>query len=203
MDSKLKVKTLLNEINNSGIDICLISKYWDDEQLMECYNLGYRKFGENRVDVLIERAKKFPNDIEWHFVGNLQSRDLGKICKYATMIQSFDRPNLLEKISKYPEIKILIQINLTDDKNRNGININDLDTVIDKINNFNIKCNGFMLHPPIELSDEEKQDMFSKMNEIFSQYPDYSILSMGTSNDYELANNCGATLNRLGRLLFD
>ena len=200
---KSKIPILLNDITNSGVDVCLISKYWDEGQLMELYEMGYRKFGENRANVLVERAMKLPSDIEWHFVGNLQSRDLGKICKHASLIQSFDRLDLLEKLSNFPEIEILIQINLTDDKNRNGINPNDLDIVIEKINSFGVKCKGFMLHPPIGFSDEIKEDFFNQMNKIYSQYPHYSILSMGTSNDYKLANRCGATLNRLGRLLFD
>ena len=202
MDSK--IIELLDEITNSGIDICLISKYWDDQKLMQLYNLGYRKFGENRVDSLVRRAQNLPDDIEWHFVGNIQSRDLRKICQFASIIQSFDRPDLLEKLSKFKDdIVILIQVNLVDDSSRNGINLNELDSVIKKITNFEIKCNGFMFHPPIELSNEEKIRYFNEMNKIFSKYPDYSILSMGTSNDYHLANKCGATLNRLGRVLFE
>ncbi len=199
----LKTIKLLEKINDSGVDICLISKYWDDEKLMEFYNLGYRKFGENRVDALVKRAQQFPSDIEWHFVGNIRSKDLGKICEYATMIQSFDRPDLIEKLSKYKDIEILIQINLVDDKNRNGIELNDLEMVIEKLKSFGIVCNGFMTHPPIEISNERKLEVFNKMNEIFSNHPNYSILSMGTSNDYRLANKCGATLNRLGRILFE
>lgn len=194
---------LLNEIKEDGVEVCLVSKYWNEQQLMEFYNLGFRKFGENRVDVLSTRSKKLPDDIEWHFLGNIQSRDLAKICESASLIQSFDRPDLIEKLSKFDNIEVLIQINLVDDETRNGIHLNDLQTVIEKINYYGIKCNGFMLHPPLNLSIEEKLDLFKKMNDVFSQYPNYSILSMGTSNDYKLANSCGATLNRLGRVLFD
>ena len=199
-----KTIEFLQGIISSGVEVCLISKYWDDETLMKFYKLGYRKFGENRVEALEKRSQKLPNDIEWHFVGNIQSRDLKKICHYASTIQSFDRPDLLEKLSKFDEdIEILIQVNLLDDNSRNGVSSKELDLVMKKINDLQINCNGFMFHPPIELSNIEKTKLFNQMNEIFSKYPDYSILSMGTSNDYQLANQCGATLNRLGRVLFE
>ncbi len=194
---------LLNNIRKKNIEVCLVSKYWDEQQLMDFYNLGFRKFGENRVDALLNRSKKLPDDIEWHFLGNIQSRDLAKICSNVSLIQSFDRPDLIEKISRFDDVEILIQINLVDDKNRNGIELNDLEMVIEKLKSFEITCNGFMTHPPIEISNERKLEVFNKMNEIFSNHPNFSILSMGTSNDYHLANKCGATLNRLGRILFE
>lgn len=198
IDATIKI---LNEIKSKGVEICLVSKYWDNQQLMKFYNLGYRKFGENRIDALEKRFRNLPDDIEWHFLGNIQSRDLARICKYSSLIQSFDRPDLIEKLSNFKDIKILIQINLTEDNNRNGVSIVNLDYMIQKINDYKIKCEGFMLHPPLDLVVEEKSDYFKKINELFSNYPEFSILSMGTSNDYELANNHGATMNRLGRIL--
>ncbi|RAH14648.1 MAG: hypothetical protein CMB56_005200 [Methanobacteriota archaeon] len=199
----MKNETLgvLEAIKQKGVDVCLVSKYWNDKQIMDFYNLGYRKFGENRVDILEKRYKNLPKDIEWHFLGNIQSRDLPKICKFSSLIQSFDRPDLLEKISNYQGVNILIQINLFEDKNRNGIALENLDNVIDKINHNQVTCKGFMIHPPQELTDDEKKLCFEKMSEVFLRHPNFSILSMGTSGDYELANNSGATLNRLGRVL--
>ena len=203
MNGNLDVLKLLKGIKQSGIEICLISKYWTDAQLMNFYNEGYRQFGENRVNKLVERANNFPNDIDWHFVGNLQSKDLSKICKHAKIIQSFDRPDLLPKLAKFPEIEILIQLNLSEQKNRNGILIEDLDTVMQEIEKYEINCNGFMLHPPADISIEKKKSLFGKMQRIFSNYSSFKILSMGTSHDFELANQFGATLNRLGRILIN
>ena len=196
-----KTLELLKKIQDSGIDICLISKYWTDAQLMNYYDLGFRKFGENRIKILIEKTKKFPEDIEWHFIGNIQSKNLKKICEYSDVIQSFDRLDLLEKLTKLDDVEILLQINLTEGNDINGIKISELEMAIGKINNLGINCNGFMFHPPIEISDAEKIKIFKKMNKIFSKYPNYKTLSMGTSSDYKLANVCGATLNRLGRVL--
>ena len=105
--------------------------------------------------------------------------------------------------SKIPKLQILISFFDLISIKLKEIFIKQKFYEINKTYNFEIKCNGFMFHPPIELSNEEKIRYFNEMNKIFSKYPDYSILSMGTSNDYHLANKCGATLNRLGRVLFE
>ena len=200
---KIFVKSieLLKNLEDSGVDVCLVSKYWDDTHFMEFYNAGFRKFGESRVDELIRRAQKFPKEIEWHFIGNIQSRDFGKICKFAKIIQSFDRPDLLPKLANYPDVEILIQVNISKQKNRNGISVDDLDKVVGEIEKHRISCNGFMIHPPMDSSIEEKKCWFEEMQRIFSNYSNYTVLSMGTSQDFELANEFGATLNRLGKIL--
>lgn len=192
---------LLMNLELSGVEVCLISKYWGDSDIMKFYQAGFKKFGESRIDALIRRAQSFPKDIEWHFIGNIQSRDLEKICKYAKVIQSFDRPDLLSKLANYPKIKILIQVNISEQENRNGVLLGDLSKVIKEIKKYKVNCNGFMIHPPMDSSIEEKKYWFGEMQRIFSSYPNYTILSMGTSHDFELANEFGATLNRLGRRL--
>jgi len=194
---------LLTNLEFSGVEVCLVSKYWSDSNIMKFYQAGFKKFGESRIDALIRRAQHFPKDIEWHFIGNIQSRDLDKICKYAKVIQSFDRPDLLSKLANYPEIEILIQVNISEQKNRNGILLENLEKVIDEIEKYEVTCKGFMIHPPMDSSIKEKKYWFVEMQRIFSNYPNYTILSMGTSHDFELANEFGATLNRLGKILLD
>ena len=194
---------LLRNLDFSGVDVCLVSKYWDDTDIMKFYDSGYRKFGESRINELIRRTEKFPKDIEWHFIGNIRSRDIGKICRHAKIIQSFDRPDLLPKLEKYSDIEILIQINISGHENRNGILVENIESVIEKIEMHEVKCNGFMVHPPMDSSIEQKKHWFKQMNLIFTKYPKYTVLSMGTSHDFKLANEFGATLNRLGRRLLD
>ena len=203
MDLKIFVKSieLLQNLESLGIDVCLVTKYWSDSNIMKFYQAGFKKFGESRIDALARRAQNFPEDIEWHFIGNIQSRDIGKICKYANVIQSFDRPDLLPKLVNYPEIKILIQVNISEQENRNGVLLGDLSKVIKEIEKYEVNCNGFMIHPPMDSSTEEKKYWFGEMQRIFSSYPNYTILSMGTSHDFELANEFGATLNRIGKRL--
>ncbi len=205
MDSEKYDKSfkLLSNLEFSGVEVCLVSKYWDDSDVMKFYDAGYRKFGESRINELIRRTGIFPKDIEWHFIGNIRSRDIGKICKHAKIIQSFDRPDLLSKLEQYPDIEILIQINISGHENRNGILVEDIENVIEKIEMHEIKCKGFMVHPPMDSSIEQKKQWFKQMQLIFSKYPHYTVLSMGTSHDFELANEFGSTLNRLGRRLLD
>jgi len=201
MDRYVKSIELLKILEHTGVDVCLVSKYWANSDIMKFYHAGFKKFGESRIDALIRRAQNFPKDIEWHFIGNIQSRDIGKICKYAKIIQSFDRPDLLAKLVNYPDIEILVQVNISGQNNRNGVLVGDLDKVIEEIEKYEVTCNGFMIHPPLDSSIEDKKHWFGEMQRIFLNYPNYTVLSMGTSHDFELANEFGATLNRLGRIL--
>ena len=201
MDRYVKSIELLKILEHTGVDVCLVSKYWAYSDIMKFYHAGFKKFGESRIDALIRRAQNLPKDIEWHFIGNIQSRDIGKICKYAKIIQSFDRPDLLAKLVNYPDIEILVQVNISGQNNRNGVLVGDLDKVIEEIEKYEVTCNGFMIHPPLDSSIEDKKYWFEEMQRIFSHYPNYTVLSMGTSHDFKLANEFGATLNRLGRIL--
>ena len=194
----------LRDIEAGGTRVCLVSKYWDVNLISELYSHGFRCFAESRVDALAQRAGALPDDIEWHFVGNIQKRDLSTILRHATMIQSFDRIDLIDKLVG-TNIKFLLQINIAEQPDRNGIMPTEISTALDAIEDVELKCSGFMAHPPLSDDTKEVEGWFTHMQELISsnhgRHPSLKALSMGTSADYALAIEHGATMIRLGRLL--
>lgn len=194
----------LTALEAAGTTVCLVSKNWEEQRILELHAAGFRRFAESRVAALAERASSLPADIEWHFVGNLQRRDLSAILQHASMTQSFDRIDLLDRLAG-SGVEFLLQINITGEHKRNGILAADLPAALDAIGTAGLSCSGLMAHPPLIDDQERTGRSFTAMERLLAtnkvRHPSLRVLSMGTSADHELAIERGANMVRLGRLL--
>ena len=200
------IKELKKEIGS--VTLVAVSKTKSNEEILKAYNLGIRDFGENYVQELIKKMDSLPSDIKWHMIGHLQTNKVKDIVKRNIyLIESVDSVKLMKEINKEAiknnkTISILIEVNIANDINKTGCNINDLDTLINiskELSNINLR--GLMaIAPHIDDIDKIKES-FKRMNSLKSKY-NLELLSMGMSNDYKIAIEEGTDIIRIGTKIF-
>ena len=204
-------ENIKNLIKENKIKILGASKTKSINDIYNLYNEGITIFGENYVQELKEKySKDLP--FEFHYIGKLQTNKIKDIVPRVTLIHSVSRVKELKEIQKEclklnKNMSILIELHLTNEETKNGIDINELDYLINEINNYpNIILKGFMTMGPVNEDLNETEKVFIKAHEIYLKckeiYPSIDTLSMGMSSDYELAIKHGSTLIRLGTILF-
>lgn len=211
-DLHAEIETLKSKYNiKKEIAIIPVSKKKSVAQIREAYNLGFREFGENYAQELSEKASDLPN-VEFHFIGAIQSNKIKTIAKNASWVHTIDRVKVAKildaeckKLDK--TLNILIQINISDEPSKNGISLIELDNFIKDISIFkNLKMKGIMVLPDISLSSEvQKETMLlakKTLDKIKKMHPEASCLSMGTTHDYKLAIECGSNMIRIGESIF-
>ena len=176
-DISQKIQAACNEAKRSEKDVQLIavSKLQSIEVIKEAYSLGVNHFGENYAQELDKKVFASPKDIIWHFIGPIQSNKVKLIAKHAHWIHSLDREKIAKKLNDALEIegrkiKVLIQVNIDQEKSKSGINTND---VIDfasnvEVNFPNLILKGLMFMPKINQSKKDKID--SMKNITFLQF---------------------------------
>jgi len=197
-----------------------VSKMKPAESVKALYDLGQRDFGENYVQELVEKQALLPNDIQWHFIGHLQSNKVKYIAPFVHLIQGVDSFKLLQEINKQAQknnrtISCLLQIHIANEETKFGLDEKELLETLEyytaqQASMANVKICGLM--GMASFSDDEQQVVaeFKNLNSLFhvakQNYfignPDFKILSMGMSGDYDLAIAEGATHVRIGSLLF-
>lgn len=203
-----KIKNLLKE---NKITILGASKTRNIQEIYTIYNQGIKVFGENYVQELKEKYQEnLP--FEFHYIGKIQTKKIKEIIPRVSLIHSLSRIKELEIINiesqKINKISyVLIELHLTNEKTKNGVSLNDLDLLINSFKNYpNVILKGFMTMGPQSNDLKETEKVFKKAHEIFLKYKDIistiDTLSMGMSNDYEIAIKNGSTLIRLGTILF-
>jgi pyridoxal phosphate enzyme (YggS family) len=213
---KDEMDKICKKIGRSSKDISIIAatKYASAGQVKLIYNLGLRNFGENRVDELEKKYSAVEKDSVWHFIGHLQSRKVKKVVPLVEFIHSIDRISTLSKVNyeaeKLTKIqKLLIEINISGEQSKYGINPDDLYNFLKETSNFkNIKVVGLMTMAPLTDDFGLIREIFKRLrilrdksNEYFSNM-NLTELSMGMSNDYQVAIEEGATMIRIGSIIF-
>ena len=202
-----EIREKLNEINPS-IEILAATKTQDISKIRECMNSGMViAAGENRVQELVG---KYVSDFRWDFIGRLQTNKVKYIVDKVELIHSVDRFSLAEVIEKESaKIRkvqnILIEINGGNEENKGGIRIELLDEFIDKISDLpHIKICGLMAVTPINFEEIELRKIFDRIYNEFQKRKTsvFKYLSMGMSDDYLIAAECGANIVRPGRGIF-
>ena len=175
------------------------------EDIKKVYDEGYREFGENRLEQLLNHQEKL-EDARFHFIAPLQSRKIKKILENSISIHTVSRMKEAKLINdNYSNQNIYLQINIDDDPNKNGIRVGEIDlflNISDELNYFPV---GIMCIPNIEVDSKLAFSKMQNVNEkIKKNYKDYNgQLSMGMSGDYEIALDYGATLIRIGSKIFN
>jgi pyridoxal phosphate enzyme (YggS family) len=184
------------------------SKTVQAEKLKEAYDLGMRSFGENRIQEAIPKIKTLPEDIEWHFIGHLQSNKVRDAVRYFSWIQSVDSSRLLHLIEKeaskqQKQISILFEVNLGGEETKHGLPPELLKEALETGRNLeHVRIEGLMAIPPFFEDPEQLRPYFRRLKELASMHPQLTELSMGMSHDYLVAIEEGATMVRIGTALF-
>jgi len=191
-------------------EILVVSKQKSIEQIKYFYDKGIYNFGENRANELIFKASHFPL-ANWHFIGHLQRKKVKSIIQYVDIIESVDSKKLLIEINKQAEKiskvqKVFLQLNLTKDENKTGLNKLDFIELLSyskALNNITV-C-GVMAMGPNTDNLTEIKTVFNEVSKLYFTYKhknNLQYLSMGMSNDYDIAAEYGANQFRLGTILF-
>jgi pyridoxal phosphate enzyme (YggS family) len=188
----------------NGTIICA-SKYFTPDQLKIIYQKGYHDFGENRVQVMLEKIEALSDlDITWHFIGHLQSNKVKDIINHIDYLHTLDRLSVAKEIQKYRtgKIKCLIQLNLTEEPQKSGLYVDKLDQFLLEIKKYDkIELVGFMTMGK-DQDEVETEEAFKKMHQLSLKYH-LPLLSMGMTEDYQLAIKHHATHLRIGRKFYE
>lgn len=200
------------------VKVVAVSKTKTPEKILEAYNAGHRIFGENRVQELIQKAEILPADIHWHMVGHLQTNKVKYIAPFVSMIHSVDSMKLLMTINKeakkHDRVQdCLFQLHIAREETKFGLSEQELKEILNSSyfpDQKNIRICGLM--GMATLTDDEKMirgefrylaNIFQKVKENYFRQQDYFCeLSMGMSGDYAIAIEEGASMIRIGTIIF-
>ncbi len=191
----------------SKCTLIAVSKTKSVEMIKEVYDLGIRDFGENKVQELLSKIDILPSDIKWHMIGHLQTNKVKDIVGKVFLIHSVDSIKLAYEINKQSIKKnivsnILIEINIANEQSKYGFKIDEVSFAIDEIKKLSNVCIlGFMCVAPYQDNPLDNEVYFKKMKDLKEKY-NFNILSMGMSNDYEVALKYNASYIRIGTLIF-
>lgn len=208
------IQYIENQVVSNGVTLIAVSKTKPVEMLMEAYNAGFKRFGENYVQELVEKYETMPKDIEWHFIGHLQSNKVKYIAPFVSLIHSVDSFKLLQEINKQAAknnrvIDCLLQIYIAEEDTKSGMTEEECLEILqpETLKNLpNIKIVGLM--GMTTLTDDETQirKEFKKLKifneKLRSQNSALRTLSMGMSGDYEIAIEEGSNMIRVGSKIF-
>jgi hypothetical protein len=183
------------------VAILVAVKYVPTEELGALEQAGLTLLGENRAQELEAKSQAYPGAFTWHFIGQLQSRKVKQIVPYAELIHSVASESALNQLEKHhtEATKILIEVDLADEESKAGIRPDDLETYLER---SPVPVVGLMTMPPFTEDPEASRPHFQALRELAAAHG-LPELSMGTSQDYAVAVEEGATIVRIGSVLFE
>lgn len=195
-----------------------VSKTHPVERIMEAYNAGQRIFGENRVQELLAKQPLLPADIEWHLIGHLQTNKVKYIIPVASLIHSVDSTRLITAINSEAhkagkKINILLQIRIASEETKFGMLPEEAVNIANLYKNGsygNVVIQGLMGMATLTGDEGEIRSEFTFLADLFRHLkntafagdPGFNILSMGMSDDYNIAVHAGSTMVRIGSSIF-
>ncbi len=209
---------LLNHSIPVNVQLIVVSKTQSIETLTKVYEAGHKVFAENKVQELLTKAAALPSDIQWHFIGHLQTNKVRLIVPFIHMIQSIDSMKLLKEVEKEAGkighiIPCLLQMHIASEETKFGLDHGELIEILDSPgfrDMKHIRIDGLMgmatFTNNVAVVKQEFRTLKETFDEIkanfFSQCSDFSQLSMGMSGDYKLAIEQGSTMVRIGTAIF-
>ena len=212
--AKLKEFSSQNQRAENSVKLLAVSKRHESDKIRAAYEYGQRAFGENYVQELWEKYQQLSDlDIEWHFIGPLQSNKTRKIAEVADWVHTIDRIKIAQRLNdQRPEnlvpLSVCIQLNISDEKSKSGVNKNEVTDLAKKIVKLpNLKLRGLMVIPAPEDNFDKQLEVFAKVCAIkdtlnAEQGIELDTLSRGMSNDIEAAIAGGSTMVRIGTAIF-
>lgn len=215
-NAQVNIATSCKKFGRGDLDVTLmaVSKTKPIESVLAAYQAGQRIFGENYAQELADKSEKLAHltDIEWHYIGPIQSNKTKLICQSCQWIDSVDRVKIATRLSQHcveldKVINILIQVNISKSDKKSGILIEQVEEFAAQVSKLpNIKLKGLMAIPDkydnIAILKQEFNAMYSCYSDLQQLYPDIDTLSLGMSQDMETAIECGSTMVRIGTDIF-
>ncbi len=202
----------------SGVTLVAVSKFHPVEALQAAYDAGQRVFGESRAQELVAKQRQLPADIEWHFIGTLQSNKVKEIVPFISLIHSVDSLRLLQEIEKQAAkvdrvIRILLEIHVAQEETKHGLTPEACKRLLadEAVANLShVRICGLMGMATNTDDEEQIKAEFHQIHALFSELknglcrsnPDFTLLSMGMSHDYPLAMAEGSNMIRVGTYIF-
>ena len=198
--------------------IIAVTKYVDENKIIEAYEAGLRDFGENKVQDALKKLENLPENLKkdsvWHFIGHLQSNKVRKVVGKFDYIHSVDTLELAKKISAVAKElgiiqKILIEVNISQEKSKFGIKEEDVEEIFKNAKNLDgVEIVGLMTMAPHTPNEVFLKKVFTNLYDLSYNlqcrfHMELKELSMGMSSDYEIAVKSGSTMIRLGQRLFN
>lgn len=193
----------------ASVRVVAVSKGRSLEEIMHLYGEGVRDFGENRAQELAQKAPLAPADIRWHFIGPLQSNKVRIVRPVAAVLHSLDRVELATAWMKGQgnPPPVLLEVNVAMEPQKHGVAPGEVMATLERLSAFDVPVRGLMTIPPVVDRPEAARGFFARMRELrdvaATRWPLVSELSMGMSDDFEVAIAEGATLIRIGRAIFE
>jgi uncharacterized pyridoxal phosphate-containing UPF0001 family protein len=187
-------------VAGEGVELLVATKYVPLEEMGKLAEAGVTLVGENRQQDLAAKRERWGDAFTWDFIGNLQSRKLKLILPLCRLIHSVATDSVLEQLGKHasPDTEILVEVNLSGEEGKGGVNPYDLPAFLER---SPVRVGGLMTMPPFSPDPEHSRPYFARLAELAAEH-DLARLSMGTSQDWRVAVQEGATIVRLGHALF-
>ena len=202
-----------------GVSLVAVSKFHPVEELAEAYEAGQRLFGENRAQELVAKAPQLPEDIRWHFIGHLQKNKVRAIMPYVSVIESIDSVKLLQLVEKEAAridrtVDVLLQLHVAQEETKSGFSIDEVleaaESGLLTENLPHVRVCGVMAMASLTDDMEQVAKEFDLVRRTYLTLKDgcfdeseyFNHLSMGMSDDWQVAVKYGATLVRIGTAIF-
>jgi PLP dependent protein len=216
----MSIEQNLNKIISTlpqEVALVAVTKTKPLSDIMEAYNAGQRVFGENKIQEMVDKHEQLPKDIEWHMIGHVQRNKVKYMASFVSLIHGVDNFKLLKEINKQAQkhnriIDCLFQIKIASEDSKFGMTPTEASDIIQS-NEFSelnyIKIIGLMGMATFTDNKEQVKKEFQSLKNTFGELKSYSTnncqmntISMGMSDDYHLAIDCGSTMIRVGSSIF-
>ena len=208
------IETIRRELPAS-VKLLAVSKFQPVERLSEAYGCGQRLFGENRPQELAAKAPVLPQDIEWHFIGHLQTNKRKMVLPYASLVESIDSLHLLEAVNSWGKahdkvIPVLLELHIGVEQTKQGFYEEEILDILFRADSFsNVRFCGLMgMASHTDDEDTVRADFtriasyLEYLQDLFPELTDFRELSIGMSEDWKIAVGCGSTEVRIGSAIF-
>ena len=200
-----------------GVTLICVSKYKSRQLIMEAYRAGERHFAESRAQELADKYDSLPKDIQWHFIGHLQTNKVKDVVPRAALIQSVDSEHLLQKISDVAERlgkvqDVLLEVHVAQEQTKTGFSLEQARELLKDIHTYNstgfftafpsVRVRGLMCMASNTDDKEQIAREFAAVSALAHEVFAEPIVSMGMSEDYEIAIQNGSNMVRVGTLIF-
>jgi pyridoxal phosphate enzyme (YggS family) len=182
------------------VEIVAAVKYVDVDDLPALADAGLEVLGENRAQELAAKAERWPGRFQWDFIGHLQSRKVKDVLPYVRLIESVASDSALRQLERHggPDTEVLVEVNVSDEASKSGIAPDELGAFLA---HAPVRVSGLMTMPPLAEDPEQSRPYFARLRELAAQHG-LERLSMGTTQDFPVAVEEGATIVRIGARLW-
>ena len=204
---KENIQTVLKELDNTSCQLICVSKTRSEEEIMEAYQAGIRDFGENHIQELVEKRKNLPKDIRWHMIGHIQTNKVKDLLQGDLyLIHSVDSVKIAKELNKqlHHTQDILLEINIAEEESKYGFppNLAFLKEILKQIQKLeHLNCIGLMCVAPMVDNPLKNKKYFEKMKK-YKEALGLEVLSMGMTNDYQVALESDSNYIRIGTGIF-